>query len=143
MKILIVEDQVDLVKNMKQYLELEKFLVEVAYDGEEGEALLESELYDVIILDLNLPKKDGITLCKETREKGINTPILILLLQFDTVFNHQGILDFLNLNNQGFFLSTKAHVMIILHVHNDVTVGGMCDFLYKIPTITMSICTRT
>lgn len=78
MKVLIVEDQEDLVKNMKQYLELEKFIVEVALDGEEGEALIESEVYDVIILDLNLPKKDGLTICKEAREKGVSTPIVIL-----------------------------------------------------------------
>jgi DNA-binding response OmpR family regulator len=78
MKVLIVEDQADLVKNMKQYLELEKFVVEVAYDGEEAEALIDSEVYDVIILDLNLPKKDGMTVCREAREKGIGTPILIL-----------------------------------------------------------------
>lgn len=78
MKVLIIEDQEDLVKNMKQYLELEKFIVEVAYDGEEATDLLDSEVYDVIILDLNLPKKDGITVCKEARDKGIGTPILIL-----------------------------------------------------------------
>jgi two-component system OmpR family response regulator len=72
MKVLIVEDQADLVKNMKQYLELEKFVVEVAYDGEEAEALIDSEVYDVIILDLNLPKKDGMTVCREAREKMLN-----------------------------------------------------------------------
>lgn len=81
MKVLIIEDQEDLVKNMKQYLELENFIVEIALDGEEGEALIESEVYDVIILDLNLPIKNGMTICKEARDKGIGTPIVILTAQ--------------------------------------------------------------
>jgi len=79
MKILVVEDQKDLVKNMKQYLELEGFKVDVAYDGEEAEEIVETEKhFEAIVLDLNLPKKDGMTLAREWRNKGIKTPIVIL-----------------------------------------------------------------
>jgi DNA-binding response OmpR family regulator len=79
MKILVVEDQVDLVKNIKRYLELEKFHVDAAHDGEEAEALLDENQYDAIVLDLNLPGKDGIALCREIRdEKKIPTPIVVL-----------------------------------------------------------------
>lgn len=78
MKILIVEDQVDLVKNMKQYLELEGFHVDTAFDGEEADTKVEDGSYELIILDLNLPKKDGMQLAREWRTKGVATPIVIL-----------------------------------------------------------------
>lgn len=78
MKILIVEDQKDLVRNMKQYFELEGFYVTAAYNGEEANTLLEDNQYEAIILDLNLPGTDGMTLAREWRTKGIETPIVIL-----------------------------------------------------------------
>lgn len=79
MKILVVEDQKDLVKNMKQYLELEGFKVEVAHDGEEAQEMVEHEKhFEAIILDLNLPKKDGMTLARDWRNNGVKTPIVIL-----------------------------------------------------------------
>lgn len=78
MKILIVEDQVELVRNMKQYLELEGFHVDAAFDGEQAETDFDPANYEVIILDLNLPKKDGMTLAREWRNKGVETPIVIL-----------------------------------------------------------------
>lgn len=78
MKILIVEDQVDLVRNMKQYLELEGFNVDVAYDGEQAENDFDASSYEAIILDLNLPKKDGMELAKLWRNNKVETPIIIL-----------------------------------------------------------------
>lgn len=78
MKVLIVEDQVDLVKNMKKFLELDGFKVDVAYDGEEAEAILQEQTYEAIILDLNLPKKDGMQICRDLRTNGYMHPILIL-----------------------------------------------------------------
>lgn len=79
MKILIVEDQVDLVKNIKRFLELEGFKVDTALNAEEAESLLETESYEAVVLDLNLPgAKDGMQLCRELRARGCLSPILIL-----------------------------------------------------------------
>jgi len=79
MRILVVEDEHKIANSIKKGLEQETYAVDVAYDGEEGFDLASSEEYDVIILDLMLPKMDGITICKKLRtEEDVHTPILIL-----------------------------------------------------------------
>lgn len=78
MKILIVEDNRILAKNIREYLTLKSFGAEVAFDGIIGKERATSEHFDVIILDINLPGKDGLTLCRELREAGNNTPVLFL-----------------------------------------------------------------
>lgn len=78
MRILIVEDEKDLAENLKKGLTEDGFAVDIALDGEEGRYMAESELYDLVILDLMLPKLDGISLCHEIRKKGIKIPLLIL-----------------------------------------------------------------
>lgn len=78
MRILLVEDERRLANVVKKGLTEEGFAVDVAYDGEEGQYLAQSEEYDLIILDITLPKVDGITICKELRKKNIKTPILML-----------------------------------------------------------------
>jgi len=78
MKILIVEDNVDLNKSLKEILELDNYLVESAFDGEEALDYILSGEYDLIVLDILLPKLDGYEVCKIIREKGIKTPVLML-----------------------------------------------------------------
>lgn len=78
MRILIVEDEHKIANSIKKGLEQETWAADVAYDGEEGYDLASSEEYDVIILDLMLPKIDGIKVCKKLRSEGNNTPILML-----------------------------------------------------------------
>lgn len=78
MAILIVEDEQQLAQNIKKGLELEKYAADVAYDGEEGlKKALENE-YSVIILDILLPKRDGISVCRELRDAGVHTPVIML-----------------------------------------------------------------
>ncbi|MCK9272702.1 response regulator transcription factor [Candidatus Gracilibacteria bacterium] len=78
MKVLIIEDNRALAKNMGEYFSLKGIKSEIAFDGIIGTQKILDNHFDVIILDINLPGKDGLTLCKETRDKGINTPILML-----------------------------------------------------------------
>lgn len=78
MRILIIEDEQRLSNAIKRGLVEGGFAVDQAFDGEEGQYLAESEDYDLIILDIMLPKIDGLTVCKELRRKKINTPILML-----------------------------------------------------------------
>ena len=78
MRILVVDDDRRLCSVVKRGLVEETYAVDVAYDGEEGEYYAEVNSYDLIILDIMMPKKDGIQVCQEVRNKKINTPILML-----------------------------------------------------------------
>ncbi len=78
MRVLVVEDEHRIANTIKKGLEQERFAVDVAYDGTEGFDLASTEDYDVILLDLLLPGMDGLTICRELRQKQIHTPILIL-----------------------------------------------------------------
>lgn len=78
MRILLIEDEKRLSSVVKNGLIELGYAVDTAFDGEEGLYLADSESYDVIILDLMLPKKDGIEVCRELRKKKNLTPILML-----------------------------------------------------------------
>lgn len=79
MKILIIEDEEKIANSLKKGLQQENYIVDVAYDGEGGYDLASSEKYDLIVLDLMLPKIDGLTICKKLREEdGVKTQILML-----------------------------------------------------------------
>lgn len=78
MRVLIVEDNADLAKQVKCTLTHEQFVVDVAGDGEEGLFLAETEPYDAIILDLGLPKLDGLSVLQRLRTVGNEVPVLIL-----------------------------------------------------------------
>jgi len=78
MKILVVEDEKKVAKFLKQGLEEERYAVDVASDGLQGETLAMSGDYDLIILDIFLPKKDGIVVLKGIRSKQLKTPVLML-----------------------------------------------------------------
>lgn len=84
MRVLCVEDSAHLRKYVRKGLELAGFAVDVAADGEEGLWLAESVPYDVIVLDLMLPKVDGITLLRRLRSLQESPPVLILTAR-DTV----------------------------------------------------------
>lgn len=91
MKILIVEDEHKIANSIKQGLEQEKYLVDVAYDGEKGLDLAVGEEYDVIILDRLLPKIEGIEILREIRKKEIHTPIIILTAKSQTKDKIEGL----------------------------------------------------
>ncbi len=78
MKILVVEDEERVAHFIQKGLKEEGHAVDVSYDGEDGEFLAEVNDYDLIILDLMLPKKNGITVCRELRASGDATPVLML-----------------------------------------------------------------
>jgi len=84
MRILVIEDEVKIAQFIKRGLKEEGYAVDVANDGEEGHFLLSSNEYDAIILDLMLPKMDGLTLCRTLRKEGNQTPIIMLTAK-DTV----------------------------------------------------------
>lgn len=83
MNILIIEDEHQLADALSELLRRQKYLTEVVYDGEEGEEFALTGIYDAIILDIMLPKKNGFDVLHSLRRKGIATPILMLTAKFD------------------------------------------------------------
>jgi DNA-binding response OmpR family regulator len=84
MRILLVEDEPGIAKFISQGLREMSYAVDVAHDGEEGREYLFSVEYDIIILDIMLPKIDGLKLLRQFRNQKINTPVLLLTAR-DTV----------------------------------------------------------
>ena len=78
MRILLVEDEEGVANFIKKGLVEEHYAVDLAVDGEEGKALALANRYDLIILDVMIPGINGIELCKEIRQKKIQTPVLML-----------------------------------------------------------------
>jgi DNA-binding response OmpR family regulator len=91
MRILVVEDEHKIANSIKRGLTQEGYAVDVAYDGEEGYDLASSESYGVIVLDLMLPKMDGISICKKLRVEGNNTPILVLTAKGEVADKVEGL----------------------------------------------------
>lgn len=77
-RVLIVEDEPRIIEFIKQGLEEEGYIVDSAPDGETGLSYAISSDYDVIILDVMLPKLDGFEVCRELRGRGLATPIIML-----------------------------------------------------------------
>jgi len=77
-KILLVEDDESIAQLLQEALTNQHYLVELATDGQEGLELAEAFEYDLILLDLMLPKLDGISFCRQRRKAGDRTPILLL-----------------------------------------------------------------
>jgi DNA-binding response OmpR family regulator len=78
MRILIIEDDYHLNQALKKSLVEEGYATDSVYDGAEGEVYAESTPYDAIILDIMLPRKNGIAVCRALRQQHITTPILLL-----------------------------------------------------------------
>jgi DNA-binding response OmpR family regulator len=77
-KILVVEDEPKVASFIKMGLEENGFEVEIAFDGSVGKRMFNVGVYDIVLLDVNLPLKNGIELCKEIRQKNTRIPILML-----------------------------------------------------------------
>ena len=91
MRVLLVEDNQHLVKAYRQGLEEEGFAVDVATDGEEADVKCRSTSYDVVVLDIMLPKVDGLTLLKRWRGSGIQTHVLMLTAKGTTADKVSGL----------------------------------------------------
>ncbi len=91
MRVLLIEDHKPLVRALRQGLEEEGFAVDVATDGAEGDFKARSSGYDVIILDLMLPKIDGLTLLQNWRRAGLKTHVLVLTARDTTEDKVKGL----------------------------------------------------
>ncbi|HWQ71921.1 MAG TPA: response regulator transcription factor [Desulfitobacteriaceae bacterium] len=84
MRILMVEDEKYMAEAVAQVLKKNHYSVDLAYNGEDGLDCGLSDIYDIIILDIMLPKMDGIKILKELRRNGIETPVILLTARGET-----------------------------------------------------------
>ena len=78
MRVLVVEDDIDVARQIVDTLRQARYVVDLAHDGEEGRFLGDCEPYDAVILDLGLPKLDGLSVLRRWRQAGRDMPVLIL-----------------------------------------------------------------
>jgi DNA-binding response OmpR family regulator len=90
-KILLVEDDKDLAQKIRQRLEVDKYIVEIADSGEEALELLKTYTYDVVVLDWGLPGMGGVEVCANFRASGGSTPILFLTGKNDILSKETGL----------------------------------------------------
>jgi len=84
MRVLIIEDEVKIARNITKVLDEEySWAVDICTDGEDGRHMAMTNAYDLIILDLGLPKINGMEILKDLRKKGMTTPVLILTARDD------------------------------------------------------------
>jgi len=81
MRLLIIEDEKKVARFIKKGLEEEGYAVDLAFDGEEGLAMVLDQVHDLIILDIALPKIDGLQVLKRLRERNVRTPVLLLTVR--------------------------------------------------------------
>ncbi len=81
MRLLVIEDEKKVARFIKKGLEEEGYAVDLAFDGEEGLAMLLDQVHDLILLDIALPKIGGLQVLKKLREKKVRTPVLLLTVR--------------------------------------------------------------
>ena len=91
MKILVIEDEKLLADSIKSMLERKGFQVECVYDGESGKEYAELGIYDLLILDVMMPKMDGFEVARQVRKARCNTPILMLTARSDVADRIAGL----------------------------------------------------
>lgn len=91
MRILIVEDEIRLSEALEEILKQEKYTVDTAHDGESGLYDALSGIYDLILLDIMLPKMDGIAVLRRLRKEGISTPVIMLTAKGEVSDKVQGL----------------------------------------------------
>lgn len=91
MKVLIADDEIDLTRALGAILKYSEYEVKIANDGEEVLKIAENEKFDILILDVMMPKMTGIEVVEELRKKNINTPILMLTAKAETEDKVEGL----------------------------------------------------
>jgi DNA-binding response OmpR family regulator len=90
-RILIVEDEERMAKTIQSLLKKQNYLADIASDGEEGVDCILSGIYDLVILDVMLPKLDGFQVLERIRERGISVPVLLLTARSSVTDRIEGL----------------------------------------------------
>ncbi len=127
MNLLIVEDDKDMLDALSESFRENGFVVDSAEDGERGLYKASINDYDVIVLDINLPKKDGRQVCSEIRSAGKNTPIIMLSVKYDVDTK----VDLLNIGADDYlskpfsYVELSARVKALLRRPRDIIKGDV------------------
>ncbi|MFL2546855.1 MAG: response regulator transcription factor [Candidatus Rariloculaceae bacterium] len=90
-RILVVDDEEHLAEGIRENLVAEGYETEVAHDGERGLAMIRKSAYDLILLDVMMPKLDGLKVCEEIRADGLQTPVLFLTVKSEPADRIRGL----------------------------------------------------
>lgn len=133
MRLLIIEDNQELLSIMEESLRKAEFQVDTTVSGLEGEELAYANEYDAILLDLNLPDKDGLAILSFLRESNINTPVLIITARYEvenrTTGLNLGADDYIVKPFQLSELHARIHAVIRRfygRTQPDIKVGDLC-----------------
>ena len=139
MRLLLVEDEIRVARFISQGLREHHYVVDVANDGEEASELAYAEEYDLIIVDLMIPKKNGLRLIKELRLNGENVPILILSAK-DSVVDKVGGLD---LGADDYMTKPFAFTELLARIRSLLRRNqGMASPLLQVADLTLNPSTR-
>lgn len=140
MRILVIEDEPKVARALKQGLEGERYDVAVATTGEEGFFRLNAETFDLVVLDLMLPGRDGLEILATTRQRGIQTPVLILTAK-DAVEDRVIGLDF---GADDYLVKPFAFPELVARIRALLRRGRMDSVLrLKAADLEMDLVTRT
>jgi two-component system alkaline phosphatase synthesis response regulator PhoP len=132
-KLLIIEDEPDMVLGLRDNFEFEGFRVMTATDGEDGLRRALSDQPDIILLDLMLPKLNGLEVCRSLRKRGVSTPIVVLTArgqEEDVVAGLElGADDYVTkpFSIRELTARVRAHLRRSLHAHDDIAQASFGD----------------
>lgn len=138
MRILIIEDEKKVAAFIKRGLEQESYAVDVVHDGIEGQHYAEVNEYDIIILDIMLPKKSGLDVLKDIKAAGIKTPVLLLTAR-DTVDDR---VRGLNLGADDYLTKPFAFEELLARIRVLMRRGGYGSPVLRFADLTLDPTTR-
>jgi len=140
MRLLLVEDEAKLARFIRRGLEEEQFAVDVASDGEEAMSLIETTSYDLIILDLMLPKRDGFEVLKGLRARKGWVPVLILTAKASVQDKVKGF----ELGSDDYLTKPFAFAELVARIRNLLRRSGPTQsVMLKVGDLTLDPLTRT
>ncbi len=121
-RVLVIEDDHDLSRAVADLLTDDGFLVEQRYDGESGLARAREESFDVIVLDIMMPRRNGFNVCLDLRAAGVNTPLLMLTAKDGEMDEVEGLEvgadDFLRKPFERSILLARIHALLRRYERN-------------------------
>lgn len=138
MRILVVEDEKKVAGFIKRGLSQEGYAIDTASDGMEGQELAEANKYDAIILDIMLPKKSGLEVLKDIKDRGVEAPVLLLTAR-DTVEDR---VSGLNLGADDYLTKPFAFEELVARVKALLRRGGSASSVLQFEDLSLDPVTR-
>lgn len=138
MRILVVEDEKKVAGFIKRGLSQEGYAIDTASDGMEGQELAEANKYDAIILDIMLPKKSGLEVLKDIKDRGVEAPVLLLTAR-DTVDDR---VSGLNLGADDYLTKPFAFEELVARVKALLRRGGSASSVLQFEDLSLDPVTR-